>query len=163
VEQQVKHIQTAIGGRTPDPEKLHLANFTIKFNKANQPVKITCPNGQTEPVHPSNQRQSRADEGSLSNNGAGKKTLIAHFNAEVCANCPLLDQCPTQPGTRDPRCRVRFTQADAHASERRRRSQEHQKEGRNLRAAIEASMGSIKHPICPSLLRCYNRNTFSRK
>jgi hypothetical protein len=42
---------------------------------------------------------------------------------------------------------VSFTQAAAHASKRRRRSQDHQKEGRNLRAAVEATVRSLKHPF----------------
>jgi hypothetical protein len=130
-EHQVEHIQTAIRGRIPDPDKLHLADFAIKFNKDNQPVKVTCPHGQTEPAHPSNQ----------------KKAFVAHFNAEVCATCPLVSQCPAQPGKRDPRSHVRFTKAEAQASERRRCSREQQKEGRNLRAAVEATMRSIKHPF----------------
>ncbi len=98
-EQKVEHIQTAIRGRTPDPEKLHLADFAIKFNPDNQPVKVTCPNRQTEPAHSSSQ----------------KKTFVAHFNAEVCAACPLVSKCPAQPGKRDPRRHVRFTQAEAQA------------------------------------------------
>jgi len=130
-EQQVEHIQTAIRGRTPDPEKLQLADFTIKLNQYGKPVQVTCPNGQTELVHPSNQ----------------KKAFVAHFSAEVCSTCPLVRKCPAQPGKRDPRRHLRFTQAAAHASERRRRSQEQQKEGRNLRAAVEATMRSIKHPF----------------
>jgi hypothetical protein len=130
-EQKVEHIQTAIRGRIPDPEKLHLADFAIKFNPDNQPVKVTCPNGQTEPAHPSSQ----------------KKNFVAHFNPEVCSTCPLVDKCPAQPGKRDPRRHVRFTQAEAQASERRRRSLKQQKEGRNLRAAVEATMRSIKHPF----------------
>jgi hypothetical protein len=130
-EQQVEHIQTAIRGRTLDPDKLHLIDFAIKFNKDSQPVKVTCPHGQTETVHPSSQ----------------KKAFVTHFNAEVCSICPLVDQCPAQPGKRDPRRHVRFTQAEAQASERRRRSREQQKEGRNLRAAVEATMRSIKHPF----------------
>jgi len=129
--QQVEQIQTAIRGRTPDPEKLQLANFTIKLNQDGKPVQVTCPHGQTEIAHPSSQ----------------KKAFVAHFSAEVCSKCPLVDQCPAQPGKRDPRHHLRFTQADARASERRRRSQEQQKEGRNLRAAVEATMRSIKHPF----------------
>lgn len=50
-EQQVEHIQTAIRGITPNPAKLNLADFTIKFNENNQPVKVTCPHGQAETVH----------------------------------------------------------------------------------------------------------------
>jgi hypothetical protein len=130
-QQKVEHIQTAIRGRTLDPDKLYLADFTIKFNPDNQPVKVTCPHGQTEPAHSSSQ----------------KKAFVAHFNAKVCSTCPLVDKCPAQPGKRDPRRHVRFTQAQAQASERRRRSREQQKEGRNLRAAVEATMRSIKHPF----------------
>jgi hypothetical protein len=130
-EQQVEHIQTAIRGRTPDPEKLYLADFTIKLNADNQPVKVTCPNKQTEPVHP----------------GSQQKAFVAHFAAEVCSSCPLVGKCPAQPGKRDPRQHVRFTQTEAQASERRRRSHEQKKEGRNLRAAVEATMRSIKHPF----------------
>jgi hypothetical protein len=130
-EQQVEHIQTAIRGRTPDPEKLQLADFTIKLNQDGTPVQATCPHGQTEPVHP----------------GVQKKAFVAHFAPEVCSKCPLVSKCPAQPGQRDPRHHLRFTQATAHASERRRRSQEQQKEGRNLRAAVEATMRSIKHPF----------------
>jgi hypothetical protein len=129
--QQVEHIQTAIRGRTPDPEKLHLDDFTIKLNQDGKPVQVTCPHGQIEIAHPSSQ----------------KKAFVAHFNAEVCAKCPLVGQCPAQPGKRDPCHHVRFTQAEAHASERRRRSQMHQKEGRNLRAAVEATVRSLKHPF----------------
>lgn len=76
-----------------------------------------------------------------------KKTFVAHFVTEVCSKCPLVSQCPAQPGKRDPRHHLRFTQAAAHASERRRRSQEQQKEGRNLRAAVEATVRSVKHPF----------------
>src|SRR5450759_503029 len=126
-EQQVEHIQTAIRGRTPNPEKLYLADFAIKFNQGNQPVKVTCPHRQTEPAHPSSQ----------------KKAFVAHFNTEVCSTCPLAGYCPAQPGKRDPRHHLRFTQAEAHASERRQRSQQ-QKEGRNLRAAVEATVRSVK-------------------
>jgi len=129
-EQQVEHIQTAIRGRTPNPEKLYLADFAIKFNQGNQPVKVTCPHRQTEPAHPSSQ----------------KKAFVAHFNTEVCSTCPLAGYCPAQPGKRDPRHHLRFTQAEAHASERRQRSQQ-QKEGRNLRAAVEATVRSVKHPF----------------
>ncbi len=130
-EQQVEHIQTAIRGRTPDPGKLHLADFAIKLNQDGKPVQVTCPHGQTETVH----------------SGSQKKAFVAHFTAEVCSTCPLVSKCPAQPGKRDPCRHVRFTQAEAHASERRRRSQEQQKEGRNLRAAVEATVRSVKHPF----------------
>ena len=45
------------------------------------------------------------------------------------------------------RFQVRFTQTEAQTSERRRRSHAQQKEGRNLRAAVEATIRSIKPPF----------------
>lgn len=130
-EQQVEHIQTAIRGRIPNPEKLHLADFILKFNPDGKPLKATCPQGQTVSV----QSSSR------------KKAFVAHFDVEACAACPLAEMCPAQPGKRDPRRHLRFTQAQAHTSDRRRRSCEQQQEGRNLRAAVEATMRSVKHPF----------------
>jgi hypothetical protein len=130
-EQQVEHIQTAIRGITPNLEKLNLADFAIKFNEDGQPVKITCPQGQTKKVHSTSQ----------------KKGFVALFTTEVCQTCPLAVKCLIYPSSRDPHQHLRFTQADARASERRRRSQEQRKDGRNLRAAVEASVRSLKHPF----------------
>jgi hypothetical protein len=130
-EQQVEHIQTAIRGITPNPEKLNLADFTIKFDEDGQPVKVTCPQGQAKIVHSTSQ----------------KKAFVALFTAEVCQICPLANKCLARSGSRDPHHHLRFTQADAHASERRRRCQEQRKDGRNLRAAVEASVRSLKHPF----------------
>ena len=130
-EQQVEHIQTAIRGRSPNPDKLHLADFTIKLNQDGKPAKVTCPQGQTVAVQTGNQQ----------------KAFVAHFEAEVCQTCPLLEQCPARPGKHDPRHHLRFTQAEALAAERRRRSHEQQQEGRNLRAAVEATVRSLKHPF----------------
>lgn len=130
-EQQVEHIQTAIRGRSPNPQKLHLADFAIKLNPDGKPVKVTCPKEQT--VHAQTSSQ--------------KKAFVAHFDPETCQACPLADQCPAKPGKRDGRHHLRFTQAQAHASQRRRRSQEQQKTGRNLRAAVEATVRSLKHPF----------------
>ena len=130
-EQHVEHIQTAIRGITPNPEKLNLADFTIKFNEDGHPVKVTCPQRQAETVHSTSQ----------------KKGFVAHFTAEECQTCPLADNCLARLGSRDPHPHLRFTQADARASERRRRCQEQRKDGRNLRAAVEASVRSLKHPF----------------
>jgi hypothetical protein len=131
--QRVEQIQTAIRARSPNPDKLHLADFTLKLNEDGKPVKITCPQGQIVAVHTSSQ----------------KKAFVAHFDLHRCQACPLgqAGQCPAQPGQRDPRHHLRFTQAAAHASERHRRSRDQHKEGRNLRAAVEAIVRSVKHPF----------------
>jgi hypothetical protein len=42
---------------------------------------------------------------------------------------------------------LRFTQAQAQTSQRRRRSQAYKKVAGNLRSAVEATVRSVKHPF----------------
>ncbi|HAF48734.1 MAG TPA: hypothetical protein DCL08_05770, partial [Anaerolineaceae bacterium] len=130
-EEQVEQIQTAIRGRKPSSEKLHLSEFEIKQTEEGKPTQITCPQGQNVKV----QSSSR------------KKSFVAHFDEERCRTCPYSSVCPAKPGKRDPRRHLRFTQAQANVAQRRRRSQIHLKEGRNLRAAVEATVRQVKHPF----------------
>jgi len=132
--QKVALIQTAIRGRRPNPETLHLADFEIKLDdESGKPLQITCPQGQKVAVHPTSQ----------------KKGCVASFDPSLCATCPFFEkgQCPTQPGKQDGRPRLRFTRSEAQASQRRRRSQEQKKTAGNLRAAVEATVRSVKHPF----------------
>jgi hypothetical protein len=133
---QVEQIQTAIRGRSPSTEKLNLSDFEIKQTESGKPTQITCPQGQTVAVHPSSQ----------------KKGYVAHFEVEVCQACPFLQKCPTQRGKRDARFHLRFSQQQVNISQRRKRSQMHLQEGRNLRAAIEATVRQVKHPFPASKL-----------
>jgi hypothetical protein len=133
-EQKVDLVQTAIRGRQPDPAKLHLADFEIKLDEeSGKPLQVTCPHGQHVPAHSTSQ----------------KKGFVAHFEQPICATCPFFEkvQCPAQPGKRDQRHHLRFTQAQAQVSQRRRRSQAHKKEAGNLRSAVEATVRSVKHPF----------------
>jgi hypothetical protein len=130
-ENDVEQIQTAIRGRKPSAEKLHLSDFEIKQTDEGKPTQITCPQGQTVTVRGSNQR----------------KSFVAHFAQDTCRTCPFSEACPARPGKRDPRHRLRFTQAEVNVAQRRRRSQIHQEEGRNLRAAVEATVRQVKHPF----------------
>lgn len=130
-EQQVEHIQTAIRGREPDPEKLHLDDFTIQLNEDGKPVKAACPQGQNVSVHTTGQQ----------------KAFVAHFEPTVCQACPLMERCPARAGKRDKRHHLRFTLPEVQMAQRRRRSRECQKEGRNLRAAVESTVRSVKHPF----------------
>ena len=50
-------------------------------------------------------------------------------------------------GKRDERHHLRFTLSEVRMAQRRRRSREYQKEGRNLRAAVESTVRSVKHPF----------------
>jgi hypothetical protein len=133
---QVEQIQTAIYGRIPSTEKFNLADFEIKQTRSGTPTRIICPGQQNVAVHPSSQ----------------KKGYVAHFEAEVCQTCPFLQKCLAQSGKRDARFHLRFDQEQANVSQRRRRSLAHLKEGRNLRAAIEATVRQVKHPFPASKL-----------
>ena len=128
---QVEQIQTAIRGRIPSTKKLNLSNFEIKQTETGKPTQITCPQEQTVAVQQSSQ----------------KKSFVAHFETEICQTCPLLQKCPTQSGKRDTRWHLRFSQEQANVSQRRRRSLAQQDEGRNLRAAVEATVRQVKHPF----------------
>jgi hypothetical protein len=133
---QVELVQTAIRGREPSTEKLNLSDFEIKQSQSGTPIQITCPGKQSAAVQHSNQ----------------KKGYVAHFEAEVCQGCPFLSKCPAQKGKRDERWHLRFTQEQARMSQRRRKSRLRQKEGRNLRAAIEATICSVKRAFPASKL-----------
>ncbi len=133
---QVEQIQTAIRGRIPNHQKLNLSDFEIKQTEKGIPTRITCPQEQSTAVHPSSQ----------------KKAYVAHFEDNVCLTCPLLPKCPVQRGKRDLRFHLRFDQKQINLSERRQRSQIHQEEGRNLRAAVEATVRQVKHPFPASKL-----------
>lgn len=128
---QVKLIQTAIRGRSPSTDKLHLADFSLKFNPEGKPSKVTCPQGQTVPVQTSTRQ----------------KSFVAHFDPAICQTCPLRERCPAQPGKRYNRHHLHFTQSEARAAERRRTSQEHAQDRHNLRSAVESSVRSLKHPF----------------
>jgi hypothetical protein len=133
---QVEQIQTAIRGRIPSSEKFNLSDFTVKQAERGKPTRITCPQEQSTPVHTSNQ----------------KKAYVAHFEDNLCLACPLLPKCPVQRGKRDLRFHLRFNQKQINMSVRRLRSQIHLDEGRNLRAAVEATVRQVKHPFPASKL-----------
>lgn len=139
-EKQVTLIPSAIRGRNPDPDKPHLADFEIQFGERGKPSQITCPAGQKVPVQTTHQQ----------------KSYVACFELTVCQGCPLLKEgkCLAQAGKRDPRLRLRFTQTEAQASQRRRRSQENNSKVGNLRAAVERLCAASNCPSRRHNYRC---------
>jgi hypothetical protein len=130
--QEVKLIQTAIRGPKPDNHQFHLADFEIHFDPQGTPSDITCPYGQTVPITP------------------GRTTgLQARFEPEICAACPFHQEgrCRAQPQKRDPRYLLAFTPKQVQAAQRRRHYLEYLDKGQNLRAAVEATVRSLKHPF----------------
>jgi len=130
-EQEVEQIQTAIRGRKPSEEKVSLDDFEWETAADGKPEKATCPNGQHVAVTP----------------GRKKHRYRAAFDAETCKHCPHLEQCRTRPLQRTPERVLRCSQQEVNVALRRQRSAEARASGRNPRAAVEATMRSLKHPF----------------
>ena len=130
--QNVTLIQTAIRGAQPNPNKFTLADFDLQQDEQNHPTTLTCPQGQTVPVT------------------AGRTTgWQARFDPALCATCPFQEtkRCPTQPQKRDPRYLLSFTTPAIRTAKRRQNHRQHLGDSHNLRAAVEATVRSVKHPF----------------
>ena len=129
---EIIQVQSAIRGGQPSDMRLHLADFTIQTTEDGTPSKLTCPAGQTVDVE-AEQKPGR---------------FSVHFDTQRCASCPLLGSiCPAQPGKRDPRPVLRFTQEAVAVARRRQRCYEARANGQNLRSAVESTIRSLKLPF----------------
>jgi len=130
--QPVKLIQTAIRGPKPDPHKFHLSDFDIQFDQQGSPTRITCPNKQN-----------------VSITSARTTGLQARFDPEICSACPFQKdgRCRAKPQKRDQRFLLSLTLKQVTAAQRRKDFLEHKDTGQNLRAAVEATVRSVKHPF----------------
>lgn len=129
-EQGVTLIQSAIRGRKRQEERLYLDDFALQSDTHNQPMTLSCPNGQQASV-------GRTKQG---------KSYRATFDTQVCQDCPWQTSCPVQP-RKNGEAVLLFTDEDLRLLQRRRRMRQAAAEGRNLRSAIEASVRSLKHPF----------------
>lgn len=130
--QPVKLIQTAIRGPKPNPNQFHLSDFAIQFDQQGTPTHITCPHEQIVPI-----------------TSARTTGLHARFDPEICSVCPFHKEkrCRAKPQKRDRRYLLSFTVKEVRAAQRRKDYLEHKEDGQNLRAAVEATVRSIKHPF----------------
>ena len=133
----IRLIQTGIRGAQPDPNRFNLTDFQIEQDTEGKPTCVTCPNGQTTTATP------------------GKTTgWFARFPAEACSVCPfqLNQRCRAKPQVRDPRYFIDFTLNEFRIAQRRKDYLAQKLDQRNLRAAVEATVRSIKHPFPASQL-----------
>lgn len=128
---KVKHIQTAIRGAKPSEDALGLDAFEWETYDEGQPQQVTCPHGQTVPV----------------TSGRKEDRYLALFDQSKCEHCPLVDKCPADLLKRTPQRVLRFSQQQVNVAQRRQLSAEARAGGQNLRAAVEATVRSIKHPF----------------
>ena len=127
---QVVQIQSALRGNAPDPNKFSLADYEIEQDAEGKPTHFTCPQGQRIEVEP------------------GRTTgFLVRFDLDICAGCPLQATCRAQPQKRDPRYTISFTQEEVFRAQRRRRHRDFLDSPGNPRAAVEASVRSVKHPF----------------
>lgn len=137
-DEKVIQIQSAIKGRKPNQDRLALADFDIQQNEEGRPTQITCPQGQSVAVQ----------------QGRKETTFWADFDPTVCLSCSFQQEgrCPTKLGKRNQLFRLYFNLREMRVAIRRRISAAFIQSGQNLRAAVEASVRSIKHPFPASKL-----------
>jgi hypothetical protein len=128
-EQGVQHTQTALRGHAPS-RHIGLDAFDIATSPAGIPQQATCPQGQQVSV-----------EG-----GQKPGRYLARFPLSACETCPLRERCLTRPWKRAPYRTLIFDAHDLEIARRRQRIVHDRQTGRNLRAAIESTVGALKHP-----------------
>jgi hypothetical protein len=129
---KVQIIQTGIRGNQPDPQRFNLTDFQIEQDQNGNPTCVICPNGQV----------ALATRGKTSG-------WFARFSAETCVTCPfqLNQRCRARPQQRDPRYFIDFTLSEFRIAQRRKDYLAQKQNEHNLRAAIEATVRSLKHPF----------------
>ena len=130
-ELEVDLVQTAIRGAKPSSESLGLEDFQWEVKANGRPQKATCPQGVQVSVI----------------SGRTKDRFLAYFSTAVCHTCPFLDKCPTDPLKRRPKRVLRFSKQQVNVARRRQRTAQARASGQNLRAAVEATVRSVKHPF----------------
>jgi hypothetical protein len=133
----IRLIQTGLRGVQPDPKRFNLTDFQIEQDAEGQPTHVTCPNGQTADATP------------------GRTSgWFARFPTEACSVCPfqLNQRCRAKPQQRDPRYFIDFTLNEFRIAQRRKDYLAQKLAQHNLRAAVEATVRSLKHPFPASKL-----------
>jgi hypothetical protein len=127
----VDHVQTAIKGVKPAPDTLRLEDFEWEISDQGKPESVTCPNNVQAKVIA----------------GRSRDRYLAYFSFEECKGCPFASDCPAKPLKRRPKRALRFSTQQQQVARRRQLSTRAKESGQNLRAAVEATVRSIKHPF----------------
>jgi len=137
-QQQIEQHQTGIRGKQPRPDKLSLSDLSFHLDGDGNPVQAICPQEQIGTV------------------ASGTFTdYIAFFDAAVCRKCPLhiSDRCRVRRVKQD---RTRFNWAFSRKeylwAQRRKRYLALKQQGNNPRAAVEATVRSVKRSFPKSKL-----------
>jgi hypothetical protein len=123
----ITHVQTALRGH--QATGLSLSSFTFETRPDGVPTTVRCPQGQTATFRQTSDAWSAAD-----------------FDAARCALCPVLTRCPTKARKRRPVHVLCVDVHDVEIAHRRQQIAVNKAAGHNLRAAIESTIGTLKHP-----------------
>lgn len=130
-EHHVTQVPTDLRGEAPNPARLGLADFNVESDVGGVPQHITCPQGQCFSVLP----------------GRQPHWYGVRFDLGACQTCPLQARCPSQVNKSNPWRTLRFSQKQIDVAQRRQRSAAYHQAGKNLRAAVEATIGALKRPF----------------
>ncbi len=130
-ETKIKHIQTALRGAHPDPDCVSLMDFVIETDAAGLPLTLLCPQGQVIAVQP----------------GQAPNRFIARPDPIQCNACPLLARCRARPKPSAKTPTIYFHQRDLLLVKKRQAMATAPPTQGNPRAAVEATIRSLKHPF----------------
>ncbi len=132
----VEQVPTDLRGRAPNSEHLGLADFAIHCDAEARPTQIVCPQHQAAPV------------------SVGRKPhwYLAQFDPAGCQGCALQSRCPLRSVGSESVHALRFSQAQLDVARRRQRSAAFRQMDKNLRAAVEATIGALKRPFAEDQL-----------
>ena len=123
----IKQIPTGIRGEAPSGAQLGLADFDFTCDQAGLPLSVTCPDQQQVEVTP----------------GKSDHRFVVLFDQTLCASCPQVERCPTIPNKTRPKQALYFSLAELGTALRRQAMQHAKASGRNLRAAVEATVREV--------------------
>jgi hypothetical protein len=122
--------QTHLPGKAPDPARYSLADFMMACDEVGDPTYLACPQGQIVSV--------------LSGRSTG---FVAHFKPTHCHSCPAFqNQCRVRLMKRQAVCQLEFTRTEILWALRRQRHRRLRQTPGDPRAAIEATVRTVKHP-----------------
>lgn len=127
----IRHIQTALRGDRPCTDGLSLMDFDIETDGAGMPLRLTCPAGQVIPVEP----------------GQAEMRFIARPDPALCSTCLLLSRCPARPKPTSKTPSLYFDQRQLLVALKRQAIAARSPSQGNLRAAVEATIRSVKNPF----------------
>lgn len=124
---EVELRATRMRGGQSSADRLGWEAYTWELDENGQPVRVTCPEGQTVALEP----------------GKGEERFIARFDPAVCASCPFFNQeCRVQQRRAGPTFYVQLRSIQAAIQRQNLRP-----EDKPIRAVVEATIRSLKHPF----------------